>query len=65
LIRQAATQDVLGPSEKDLALRVKSAAEKVLHSRDRGKGLAAELNEEEAFNLIRDTVRVVEAVLSH
>lgn len=65
LINQAVNCRVLSPEGKARAFRVKKAAEQVIHLRDRGKQDEIELDDVLVFQVIRDTVGVVEALPSH
>lgn len=64
LINKAKRVGILAQQEKEMAFRVKNEAEKVLHLRDRHAPSQIDIDDKGLFELIRDTVRVVERVFA-
>jgi len=62
--KNPAHNPIIGRTEREAAWRVKNEADHVLHFRDRAGNDDFALTEDESFDLIRDTIRVVEAVIS-
>lgn len=55
---------IIGEADIERAWRIKDKAERILHFRDRSGGDELDVPEDEAFDLIKDTIAIVEAAIS-